>query len=121
MYKYFIFVLTLIALPALAATKPIVVTSRSPEFTITLKSNPTTGYSWFLKDYNSSVLKPISQKYHPPKKTLPGAGGSEVWKFKVNPQAFAVPQITKIELVYARPWEASSGEDEDYTIIIKPN
>ena len=33
-------------------SKPIVVQSSAPEFTIHLASNPTTGYSWFLKKYN---------------------------------------------------------------------
>jgi inhibitor of cysteine peptidase len=78
-----------------------------PEFTIKLKSNPTTGYSWYLRDYNSNLVQPVKHSYEPAAdKALVGAGGSEVWIFKVKPAGFTVPQQTSVKLVYARPWES---------------
>ena len=86
-----------------------------------IKSNPTTGYSWFLNHYDSELLTPISQEYIPSKSELVGAGGYVEWKFKVNEKAFTVPQLTKISLEYIRPWVvAESTQKLDFTIAIEP-
>jgi inhibitor of cysteine peptidase len=91
------------------------VSASQPEFIIKLKSNPTTGYSWFLRDYNSALVESISHEFQAPTdKKLMGAPGYELWKFKVKPAAFTVPQQTTIKLVYARPWE--SGESSTQQI-----
>lgn len=81
--------------------------SDNAEFSIQLKSNPTTGFSWFLREYNSDLITPISHKFLPPEKKLLGAGGAEVWTFKVNKIAFTVPMQTTLRLIYARPWQGS--------------
>jgi inhibitor of cysteine peptidase len=87
-----------------------VVTSDQPEFVIKLKSNPTTGYSWFLRDYNFELIVPISHVFEPAEdKKLLGAPGYETWIFKAKPAAFVVPQQTSIRFVYARPWETGEG------------
>ena len=39
-------------------TKPILVSSKEPTFTIYLKSNPTTGYRWFIKSYPADFIIP---------------------------------------------------------------
>jgi inhibitor of cysteine peptidase len=67
----------------------IAISVDQPEFTIKLKSNPTTGYSWFLRDYNAALIESVSHAFQAPTdKKLMGAPGFEVWKFKVKPAAY---------------------------------
>lgn len=97
--------------------KPIMVSKKDPVVTLTLQSNRTTGFKWLLTKYDSNMLKPISQKYYAPKKKLPGAGGYEVWKFKVKPLGFKVPQVIDINLLYAQPWELKAGKAVTFKLI----
>lgn len=120
--KLFLFVLTLLLLNTyvVAETSNIhttdklsfVVTADQPEFVLKLKSNPTTGYSWFLSDYNANLIEVIKHSYEPPEKKLVGASGSELWTFRVKPVGFVVPHQTLIRLVYSRPWENPTGPEE---------
>src|SRR3989338_10380989 len=87
------------------ALKSILVNSSAPSFTVSLPSNLTTGYQWFLEDYKFYLIHPVHQKYQAPKTNLIGAGGIEQWEFHVQPAAFIVPQVIKIRWVYARPWK----------------
>lgn len=84
------------------------ITPAHPEFIIKLHSNPTTGYSWFLREYNANYLSPVRHAYEGPSSKLIGAGGYEVWHFKLKPEAFTVPQQTIIRFVYTRPWEGKN-------------
>lgn len=46
--------------------------------TITLDSNPTTGFKWNLvAEPDAKVLKLVASKYNAPSAPLPGAGGTE--------------------------------------------
>lgn len=84
----------------------VVVTAEQPEFSIKLKSNPTTGYSWFLRDYHSRYLTPVKHVFQAPETPQrAGAPGFEVWTFRMKPEAFTVPLQTALRFVYARPWE----------------
>ncbi len=86
----------------------IQVTASDPVFTIKLKSNPTAGYSWFVRSYDENFVQPVKHSFVPPaNKKLLGAPGYEVWTFKVKPAGFVVPVQTVIRLVYARPWETT--------------
>jgi inhibitor of cysteine peptidase len=90
--------------------KPVaIVTAAQPEFVIKLKSNPTTGYTWFLRNYNTDLLQPVSHSFQAPDTTMVGAPGFELWTFKVKPAAFVVPQQTSIRFAYSRPWEAAES------------
>lgn len=94
--------------------KPVVmVTSNAPDFVIKLIANPTTGYSWFLRDYNGNLLTPSKHEVKAPEnKKLVGAPGYEMWTFHVKPSAFIVPQQTMIRFVYARPWETADNSTQ---------
>jgi inhibitor of cysteine peptidase len=83
----------------------IQVTSNQPQFIIKLSSNPTTGYSWSLRQYDGQMLTPVRHQYQAGQSGLIGAGGNEYWQFRVNPAAFTVSQQSEIQFVYARPWE----------------
>lgn len=84
------------------------------EFEIKLKSNPTTGYSWYLENYNSNLLTPIKQEYKSSQakknsKPLLGAGGTDTWTFKATKEAFTVPRVTEIAFTYMRPWTTKTN------------
>ena len=87
----------------------ITMTASNPQFTIKLISNPTTGYSWFLREYHPYFLEPVSHQFKSAEyKKLIGAPGYELWTFRVKPSAFKVPQQTVIRFIYTRPWENAS-------------
>src|SRR5579883_3052977 len=90
----------------------IIATPQSPEFIIKLKSNPTTGYSWFLREYDANLITPIKHSFIKPTQDLMGAPGFESWTFKVKPIAFAVPQQTVMRFIYARPWQGSESSTQ---------
>lgn len=101
-------------------TKPLQVTPSSTAVFIKVKSNPTTGYSWFLVNYNENLLSPISHKYYPPTSQLVGASGYELWRFRVNTAAFIMPQLTTITLQYSRPWQVNANDLRlKFTVVIK--
>ncbi|EKD72859.1 MAG: hypothetical protein ACD_45C00565G0002 [uncultured bacterium] len=88
----------------------ITVLSAHPQFQIKLISNATTGYSWFLQDYNSSLLQAVRHIYQAPQnRKIMGAPGYEVWTFKVKPAGFIVPQQTTLRFIYMRPWEKDNA------------
>lgn len=90
----------------------IVVSQSNPIFTIELKSNPTTGYSWFLREYDHDLLMPVKHEFIHQDKSLVGASGIERWRFKVKPAGFAVPQQSVIRMIYARPWQGADGSTQ---------
>lgn len=100
-------------------TKPILVDKNSREFTITLKSNPTTGYSWFLGQYNHHIVSVISHRYVAPDTKLIGAGGKEVWVFKVSPDALVAPQILYVNFIYTRLWELGDRDETRFTVMTR--
>lgn len=97
--------------------KPIVVTKNNATVTIKLPSNATTGYSWFLDEYNHKLIKAVSAKYVPPKIMIAGAPGYMLWTFKLKKAAFVVPQITKVELIYARAWDLKDSADKSIVFV----
>ncbi len=83
----------------------ISVDSKQSGFIIKLKSNPTTGYSWNLKQIDSSLLASTQHQFVAAKTKLMGAPGFEEWTFRVLPAAFGKKRHTTLTFVYARPWE----------------
>lgn len=96
----------------------IKVQANQPEFTLTLQSNPSTGYSWFLTKYNSQLITAVSHQFVAPNTNLIGAPGYEIWTFKLAPTAFAVPQTTNVVMEYARPWEKSGGSKSVFKVYL---
>jgi len=86
------------------------------EFIVKLEGNPTTGFSWFLKNdeeiKDSSVIESLNiddnnglKNYisKPTKGPVCGSGGTFVFKFKVNNAERNV--LPKLIFIYKRPWE----------------
>jgi inhibitor of cysteine peptidase len=79
-------------------------------FTVTLCSNPTTGFQWesaVISD--QSVLKETSHQYVSPEdENLVGAAGKDVWTFQALKQG-----TSNISIQYSQPWEG--GEKGAWT------
>lgn len=82
----------------------IMVSAAQPTFSLKLKANPTTGYVWFLRDYDASLVTPVSHQYEKPDTKLIGAPGYDIWTFKMKPAAFIVPRQTTLRMIYTRPF-----------------
>jgi predicted secreted protein len=104
------------------AAKPLVLNmSKASEIKVYLKSNATTGYSWFLADDSyAERLTAVDRKYVAPTTKLMGASGYEVWTFKAKNNSPLVPAITKINFAYARPWEANPAKNLVITVFMFP-
>ena len=98
-------------------SKPIIVKSSAPSFTINLPANRTTGFSWFISSYNNKLIMPISAKYQAPSGSMPGAPGSSRWTFNVDDDAFTVPHILQITMIYARPWDLKGMTRKIITVV----
>jgi inhibitor of cysteine peptidase len=89
----------------------IAITKDKPQFVIKLKSNPTTGYAWFLREYDAQLVTPVKHVFESPKeKKVLGASGFELWTFRMKETSFKVPQQTMIRFVYARPLETDQSK-----------
>lgn len=89
--------------------KPIYLDSKNTTLVVKLKSNPTTGYAWYLQSIDSPWLKPVSHRYMPPVSQLAGAAGYDLWTFTVDPNYQTVPFYSEIELIYTRAWQVNSS------------
>jgi inhibitor of cysteine peptidase len=88
------------------------------EFKISLEANPTTGYTWEAH-YDGHFFTLKEQRYEPLPAKGPGAGallgapGKAVFTF--------VPLKTgqtTIQMIYRRPWEKRSVQEETFKITI---
>ena len=101
----------------------IVLSPNQSIFTIKLKSNPSTGYTWSI-DYDKKLLKLVSAIYEPPyssSKTMQriGAPGHEIWTFKMVPPSAASSALIKstaIRFSYQRAWERKPVDKIVFTI-----
>lgn len=88
-----------------------------PQFTLRLPANPTTGYTWALKQYDTHLLALVKNEFLPPDSNCIGASGYEIWTFKAKPAAFAKPMSTTVTLEYARSWEKQAGKVAEFTVV----
>jgi inhibitor of cysteine peptidase len=86
-------------------TKPVMIPIGQQQFTLRLKANPTTGYQWFIKDYNDHLLRIVEHDFIAPPKGLMGAPGVETFTFALTTEGQKAPFMGYIHLYYGRPWE----------------
>jgi predicted secreted protein len=85
-------------------------------FSLSLDSNPTTGYRWdFAQPLDESVLQLQSSDFQRGQPGLPGAGGTQNWTFLP-----LCGGATAIHLEYRRPWEPPAPTDRhaDYNVVV---
>ena len=86
--------------------------------TVSLGSNPTTGFRWsesaeisdqtVLEQTAHEFIAPQGEGDEPP---APGTSGEEVWTFKALKKG-----TTEVSMEYSRPWE--SGEKAEWTFVL---
>lgn len=85
--------------------------------TVTLESNPTTGYQWQVSvPPDEGILKVVHSEYKRPDSKLLGAGGTESWTFQAVGRG-----KTRIVMKYVRPWEkdASPAKTASFNVVVK--
>lgn len=90
------------------ASKTIMVAKNSPQFSVSLPANPSTGYSWFMEKYDPRFVEVVNH-VHQPQSQVPGASGIDVWTFKLTPITFTAPHVLRINLLYARAWDVNTN------------
>lgn len=86
-------------------------------FTLNLKENPTTGYSWQLNlSKGLSILSNEYTEYKLPgeKEVTPGRGGTHSWLIQAT--ALGSQQVNGI---YKRSWENTTGTEENFTLTVE--
>lgn len=86
-------------------------------FSVELDANPTTGYQWFLKEYDKNLISLANTTYIPENPQRIGSGGKTIFTFKIV--AKKIPDTTKIILIYKRPWEKQSSPPQIVEINFK--
>jgi inhibitor of cysteine peptidase len=75
-------------------------------FTIRLKANETTGYTWRGNEsFDRFYLELTGSPYHPDQPQRPGSGGEQRYTFK----ALQIGD-TRIKLTYKRSWEVTPSD-----------
>jgi len=82
-------------------TSDLTVAEVGGTFTISLESNPTTGYSW-QAEFDTESLELVSEDFTTDS-TLIGAGGVQKFEFMALKQGQVL-----VTMVYKRPWEDES-------------
>jgi inhibitor of cysteine peptidase len=72
------------------------------EFDVTLKANPTTGYTWAVAEpTDEQIIRQRGEIEFEPESEALGAGGVQIIRFEV----VGAGQTT-LKLIYHRPWES---------------
>lgn len=85
-------------------------------FTVTLCSNPTTGFIWSEQAQigDQAVLQQTDHKFVAPEGTeVVGAAGKEVWTFKAVKK-----EETTVSMEYSRPWEGGEKGTWTFTLTV---
>lgn len=80
-------------------------------FTVTLAGNPTTGYTWELKEIDPAVVELVGEPEYKSDSALIGSGGVFSYKFKT-----VAAGTSNLKLVYHRPWEEDVEPLEVFTV-----
>lgn len=81
--------------------------------TVSLESNPTTGYLWQVARYDDAILHQLGEAEFKQggEEGLVGAGGIETFRFETVRTG-----ETSLELMYVRPWEQGVTPEKMFTI-----
>jgi inhibitor of cysteine peptidase len=86
-------------------------------FTLNLKENPTTGYSWQLnlsKGLNILSDEYTQDKFPGEKEVPPGRGGTHSWQIQAT-----APGSQQVNGIYKRSWENTTGTEENFTLNVE--
>lgn len=85
-------------------------------FTISLESNQSTGYSWSLGMVSDNAQVVVAgMDYDLPEGAVTGQGGAEVWHMKA-----VAPGVVKLVFYYSRTWEKDApAKTVNFNVSIK--
>ena len=83
------------------------------EFSLVLRQNITTGYSWQVVSSGDPVAKQIGEPASVPDSSLHGAGGMVTFRFRA-----AAEGTGQLKLVYVRPWEKETRPAESFAVTV---
>ena len=88
---------------------------RGDTFTVTLVSNPTTGYQWQFgtPPYDETVMILRGDKYIRPQEELCGAPGKRSLTFLAEGSG-----RTGLRLIYVRPWEKNRPPAQEFNLMV---
>lgn len=81
---------------------------------IRLPENPTTGFRWLMTGSSGSACRVLREDFHPPARTLPGAGGERTWQL----EAVAVGECD-FSITYRRPWTTDDTSQRNFHLHIR--
>jgi inhibitor of cysteine peptidase len=87
-------------------------------FYLRLPENPSTGYGWELN--LTQGLNSVSEVYYPAEQPegvehpLVGAGGVRLWEIKAVAEG-----SQQVKGIYKRPWENTTGEEDNFTLNVE--
>jgi inhibitor of cysteine peptidase len=83
-------------------------------FFLKLRENPSTGYSWQLN--LSQGLSILSDEYtqDPASEGYTGVPGTRQWEIKA-----VTPGSQQVEGIYKRPWEDTTGTEDNFTLYVE--
>jgi inhibitor of cysteine peptidase len=84
------------------------------EFSVTLPSNPSTGFGWKVASHDRQFLQLLRTRYQKPDQPRPGAGGHELFEFLPLKSG-----TTTILFHYQKPFETQVARELRHTVIIK--
>ncbi len=104
--------------PTTEETSESVTVSAGQNFTITLDSNQTTGFTWQLAQaLDASLVQYVGKDYVAPTDTsLVGAPGEEVWQFQALKEG-----TTTIVLQYSQAWDTATPPAKKHTVNLTIN
>ena len=105
-----------LALTAADSGKQITVKDGT-SFTVTLDSNPSTGFAWSVSGItDETVIDDVSNEFKGADTGMVGAGGQEVWTFEAGDKG-----TSTIEMQYSRPWETGIEPAATFnvTVVVK--
>ena len=85
-------------------------------WTVTLDSNPTTGFRWQLVSSTDEAVLELEDHVYEPSEApagFCGAGGKELWTFRALKRGKST-----ITLEYSRPWESSPKPAGTFVITV---
>ncbi|MCV9920840.1 MULTISPECIES: protease inhibitor I42 family protein [Pseudomonas] len=86
--------------------------------TLSLPSNPTTGYRWLVQNPATNILRPIGAEVYtqPEQAGLVGSAGVSTWRFQAK-----APGDGHLILVYQQPWAPEVRPVQTFDCEIKVN
>ena len=84
-------------------------------FTITLRTNPASGYHWGLaEELDSNIVEYVWKDFVPTQPDMPNSTGKDVWRFKA-----VAPGETEIVLGYYMGMTEDSAEMLTFMVVVK--